>query len=164
MITNPIIWNFVYGVLIGLLFIQPTCHRLLSQVFSSSTLVYGVVVLAVWQYLSGFFGGQGLHQWGVGSALLFIAVLFYTSNNGTQFPQWLVRLGDISFSIYLLHLPVMLLIETIFQRLGYPIYGKGSAMFFLTIAMTIIISGISHQWLELKLSNTIKNWMISSKK
>lgn len=164
MITNPIIWNFVYGVVIGLLFLHPYSNRLLSQLFSSYTLVSSVVVLVLWQYFSGFFGGQGPHQWGVGSALLFLAILFYTSNRGSQFPKWLVRLGDISFSIYLLHLPVMLFIETIFTRIGYPLYSTGSAMFFLTISMTIICSGISHQILELKLSNLVKNWLIPSKR
>ena len=164
MITNPIIWNFVYGVVIGLLFITPLSNRFSSRIFSSFTLVITVTIIVVWQYLSGFFGGQGPLQWGIGSGLLFLAVLFYSSSRVIQFPQWLVRLGDISFSIYLLHLPVKLLIETIFQRVGYPLYGTGSAMFFLTMSMTIICSVLSHKYLELKFSSYVKNLFLPDRR
>jgi len=160
MITNPIIWNFVYGIIIGLLFINPFFNSKLSSLLSSFTLVSLIIALAVWQYLSGFFGGQGPLQWGVGSALLFLAVLFYTNNRPTQFPMWMTRLGDISFSIYLLHLPVRLLIETIFHRIGSPLYGEGSAVFFLTISLTIIFSQLSHKYLEIKLSNYAKKLLL----
>ena len=160
MISNPIIWNFVYGVIIGLLYTSPFFNQYLSRLFSLFTLVSVIVVVSIWQYLSGFLGGLGPFQWGIGSGLLFLAILFHTGKSTISFPKWLIHLGDISFSIYLLHLPVKLLIETIFYKIGYPAYSEGSAMFFLTISMTIIFSNLSYKYLEIRFSNYIKNLLL----
>lgn len=156
MITNPIIWSFIYGVVIGLLYRNQKVRYMLISFFSKKWIFCTVVVLAVWQYLSGFFGGQGPLQWAVGASALFSAFLFYHAGRQTQFPGWLVKLGDISYSIYLLHVPVSFTLTVIFQKLGYPIYGSGPALFFLSISLTLISSHLSYEYLEIKLSNYLK--------
>lgn len=156
LITNPIIWNFVYGVAIGLLYTNKFSFSILTKLFSQLWIVSLFIVLAVWQYLSGFFGGLGPLQWGIGASALFLAFTFYTSNKSILFPAWLIKLGDMSFSIYLLHLPVKILIESIFIKLQYPIYGSGTAMFFLTLSMTVILSSLSYEYIEIKFSNFLR--------
>ena len=157
LITNPIVWNFVYGVIIGLLYTNNFSFSILTKVFSRLWIVSLFIVLAVWQYLSGFFGGLGPLQWGVGSSALFLAFIFYTSNKPIIFPSWLIKLGDMSFSIYLMHFPVKILIETIFKKLQYPVYSSGTAMFFLTISITVILSSLSYEYIEIKFSNFLRN-------
>lgn len=156
MITNPIIWNFVYGIIIGLLFSNHKSNDFLSKLFSNKLLTASVIILACWQYLSGFFGGLGANEWGIGMFFLLLAFIFYTNYHQSVFPNWMVRLGDMSFSLYLLHLPTHLLIKEIFIRLGYPIYAKGMSMFLLSLMMTIIFSSLSYTYLETKFSNYLK--------
>jgi exopolysaccharide production protein ExoZ len=158
MITNPIVWNFVYGVLLGLIYNNQALFRSFSAFFSRKWLVATCIALAAWQYLSGFFGGLGPLQWGMGSALLFAAFIFYTGGRSIQFPAWLVRLGDISFSIYLIHLPVLVAVSYFFNRIGYPVYSTGTGMFFLSLALTLIFSHISYEFLEIRLSNYLKGY------
>lgn len=158
MITNPIIWNFIYGVIIGLIYSNGALSRAFSAFFSKRWLVAICIGLAFWQYLSGFFGGLGPLQWGVGSALLFASFIFHTKGRITKFPNWLVRLGDISFSIYLMHLPVMVAISFVFHKVGYPLYSSGTAMFFLSLSITLIFSHISYEYLEIRLSNYLKSY------
>lgn len=156
MITNPIIWSFIYGVVIGLLHSNQKVRDVLTGFFSRKWIFSTVVVLAVWQYLSGFFGGQGPLQWAIGASALFSAFLFHHAGRQTQFPGWLVKFGDISYSIYLLHVPVSFTLTVIFQKLGYPIYGSGPALFFLSISLTLISSHLSYEYLEIRLSNYLK--------
>ncbi|WAC09283.1 acyltransferase family protein [Dyadobacter pollutisoli] len=158
MITNPIICNFISGVIIGLIYYNGALSRAFSAFFSKKWLVATCIGLALWQYLSGFFGGLGPLQWGVGSALLFTSFIFHTKGRITRFPNWLVRLGDISFSIYLIHLPVMVAISYVFNKVGYPLYSSGTAMFFLSLSMTLIFSHISYEYLEIRLSNYLKSY------
>jgi exopolysaccharide production protein ExoZ len=156
MITNPIIWSFIYGVVIGLLYSNPKVRGLLTHFFSRKWIFNTVVMLAIWQYLSGFFGGQGALQWAIGASALFSAFLFYHAGRQTQFPDWMIRLGDISYSIYLLHVPVSFLITIVFQKLGYPIYSTGPAFFFLSTSLTLISASLSYEYLEIRLSNYLK--------
>ncbi|WP_225865749.1 acyltransferase family protein [Dyadobacter aurulentus] len=158
MITNPIIWNFVYGVVIGLIYIHPGAHAFLSSLFSKKGLTSAVVLLVIWQYLSGFFGGLGPLQWGFGACALFFAIIFHESATKSYFPAWLVRKGDMSFSIYLIHMPVLVIIPIFFAKLGYPVFGSGTAMLFLSVSVTLILSGLSYQYLELKFSSYLKSF------
>lgn len=159
MIMNPIIWNFVYGVVIGLIYINRRLFPFFAMVFSRIWLVFLFISLALWQYWSGFFGGLGPLQWGFGSSLLFIAFLFYNARRPIAFPDWIVKIGDMSFSVYLVHLPVAVAFGQFFKRLGYPVYGTGTAMFFLSICLTMVLSYLSYQYLELRLSNYLKKWI-----
>jgi exopolysaccharide production protein ExoZ len=160
MITNPIIWNFVYGVAIGLMYQHPLSSRWLSVIFSRKSILILALALVIWQYLSGFFGGFGPFQWGLGAVVLFTATLFYSGSRPVNFPSWLIRLGDISFSIYLLHIPILVVLTRIFRKIGYPAFESGTAMFFLTIAVTIVVSSFSYTYLEVGLSNGIKRLFV----
>lgn len=151
LITNPIIWDFVYGVIIGILYISPSMSPIFHFIFSKSIVVVAVVILSVWQYLSGFYGGHGPLNWGFGMSLLCLAVIFHTPKEAVQYPEWLVHLGNMSYSIYLWHIPVAGLITYIFKKISLPAFYVGTSAFFLAGSMTLIISHISYKALEIKL-------------
>ena len=162
LITNPIMWNFVYGIIIGRLFLNKRHFNFLSGIFSIPWIFYSALAFSVWQYLSGFFGGAGPLQWGLGSSILFMAFVFYKSKIPQLFPASLIHLGNMSFSIYLLHLPVQRIIERIFNVLHVPIYSTGISALFLSVCMTLILSHLSYKYLEVKLSNFIKGMFLKS--
>jgi peptidoglycan/LPS O-acetylase OafA/YrhL len=159
MIMNPIIWNFVYGVIIGLIYTNERLFPFFANVFSRVWLVFMFVSLALWQYWSGFFGGLGPLHWGFGSSLLFISFIFFNARRPMHFPDWIVKLGDMSFSVYLVHVPVGVILGHFFRRLGYPMYSTGTAMFLLSLSMTMVVSYLSYQYLELKLSSYLKRFL-----
>jgi exopolysaccharide production protein ExoZ len=151
LITNPIIWEFVYGVIIGLLYTNPISRRLIESFFHIKIITITVVVLVVWQYLSGFYANHGPLNWGMGMALLFLALLFYNTGKCIQYPSWLVYLGNMSYSIYLWHIPVAAVIPMIFGKLALPVFSSGTPAFLLTVSITLIVSHLSYQFLEGKL-------------
>lgn len=151
LITNPIIWEFIYGVIIGLLYVNSYSARLFQNIFQSKTLVFTVITITTWQYLSGFYGGHGPFNWGLSMSALFMALVFYNRNSQIQCPSWLVYLGDMSFSVYLWHVPVSLFITNFFSYLSLPTFSTGTPAFFLTITLTLVVSHLSYQLLEKKL-------------
>lgn len=156
MIANPIVWNFVYGVVIGLAYTNPAMNSRLSVLCSHRWVAYTTLSIVMWQFVSGFLGGFGPLEWGAGSAILFTTFVFHFQKQPQKFPAWLIHMGDISFSIYLLHLPVMVGIAFIFRKMGYPVYGQGTAMFLLSVAVTLVASNVSYEYLELKFSAWIR--------
>jgi len=151
LITNPIIWEFVYGVVIGLFYINPKFNRFFNSIFRIKIVTVTVVVLATWKYLSGFYANHGPFNWGLGMAILFLALIFYTAGKSFTYPSWLVYLGDMSYSIYIWHIPVAATIPMFFNRLALPAFSYGTPAFLLTISLTLIVSHLSHRLLEGKL-------------
>ena len=151
LITNPIIWEFVYGAIIGILYITPATARVFHRIFQSPTVVITVVVIVVWQYLSGFYGGHGPFYWGLSMAFLFLALIFYNRGRSIKYPAWLVYLGDISFSVYVWHVPMAVFVTYFFELLSAPMFAIGTPAFFLTLCLTLIFSHISYQLLEKRL-------------
>ncbi|WP_159477162.1 acyltransferase [Dyadobacter sp. 3J3] len=151
LITNPIIWEFVYGTIIGLFYITPIPASICQIIFQSRTVVISVIVIAVWQYFSGFYGGHGPLYWGLSMAMAFMAMIFYTRGKSIKYPSWLIYLGDISFSVYLWHVPVAVLIHYIFDLLSIPALWSGAPTLFLNVSFTLILSHISYQLIEKKL-------------
>ncbi|MBO9611855.1 MAG: acyltransferase [Dyadobacter sp.] len=164
MITNPIIWNFVCGVFLGLAYYHDALHERLRTLFSIKMVAPTALCLAVWQFLSGFLGGFGPLEWGLGSTLVFAAFVFHYQERIPKFPSWLVRLGDMSFSIYLLHVPVVVGLGFLFRKLGFPVYGEGTAMFLLSLALTLIASHLSYEYIEVKLTSYLSRWLREGKR
>ncbi|MGG7661727.1 acyltransferase family protein [Dyadobacter sp. BHUBP1] len=163
MITNPIIWNFVCGVFLGLAYYHNSMHERIRALLSIKMVAPTVLCLAIWQFLSGFLGGFGPLEWGLGSTLVFAAFVFHYQERIQKFPSWLVRLGDMSFSIYLLHVPIVVGLGFLFRKLGFPVYSEGTAMFLLSLALTLIGSRISYEYIEVKLTSYLSQWLRKSK-
>lgn len=153
MVTNPIIWNFVCGVLLGLAYYNRAFYEWIRAFLSWNMMAPTLLSLAIWQFLSGFLGGFGPFEWGLGSVTVFAVFVFHYQERIQKFPSWLVRLGDMSFSIYLLHVPIVVGLGFLFRKLGFPVYGEGTAMFFLSVAVTLIASHLSYEYLEVRLTS-----------
>lgn len=159
MVANPIIWNFVCGVFLGLAYYNRGLHEQIRAFLSLKMVAPTLLCLAIWQFLSGFLGGFGPLEWGLGSTVIFAVFVFHYQERIQKFPSWLVSLGDMSFSIYLLHVPVVVGLGFLFRKLGFPVYSEGTAMFLLSLALTFIASRISYEYIELKLTSYLSQWL-----
>lgn len=164
MITNPIIWNFVCGVFLGLAYYHDVLHDRIRAFLSWNLVAPTLLCLAIWQFLSGFLGGFGPFEWGLGSTAIFAVFVFHYQERIQKFPSWLVRLGDMSFSMYLLHVPIVVGLGFLFRKMGFPVYSEGTAMFLLSLALTFIASRLSYEYLELKFTSYLSQWLDAGKK
>lgn len=106
--TNPLVWEFFAGVVIGAWY-QSSPSRLLRNPRVLTTFAVLAATLVIWQQGSDVREGHGPLRWGVPTALLVWALAMLDRVRRLQPPRWMIFLGDISFSLYLFHvLPQML--------------------------------------------------------
>ena len=146
--TNPIIWEFAVGALIGIIYINKYLHQTIQR-YTPNWIPYAVLVFVVWQFVSGFRGGHGITNWGISAILLIVVSVFYFDTK--NYSQRLIFLGEISYSLYLVHLPVQLLLSRIFDLNNLPMLRQGQSMLFLTVGVSILSAYLSHEILEKKL-------------
>lgn len=137
LMTNPIIWQFAAGVLIGLVY--PHMARL--PVATRVPFLIAAVVLAVQHFSVNQYVGHGLMASGTVLALLLAAVAFNDSWLGRVTPRWLVFVGDISFSVYLIHIVTM--------RQMYKVFPAGGPLLFAaSMAAALFLGWLSYRYIE----------------
>ena len=92
----------------------------------------------------------GMYYWsafiGFPSTVLFLALLDHKGVFVVAFKK-LAFLGDISYSVYLLHFPIQLVFIAI--SLAFPIDFSKVWIFLLYVSVTVALSVASHKWLEI---------------
>ena len=150
--TSPLLWEFALGALIALAYrsrfriANPTAVRVLA---ASS------VVIFVWQVLAGT-GRHGVLHWGVPSALLLLSLLLAHKEMPLPVPAWLIWLGDISFSLYLVHLIVQRGLGAALPKLGFSKWRMGFGFFIGSAALSIILAAVSHRFVERRLGARLR--------
>ena len=106
--TNPIVWEFGVGVVIGVLYQRPP-SILLRNARVLTTLAVLAAMLVLWQQGSEVREGHGPLRWGLPAMVLVWSLAMLDRVRTIRPPRWMIFLGDISFSLYLFHvLPQML--------------------------------------------------------
>lgn len=142
LVLNPMIYLFLVGVLIGL------THSYLAKIPSKVMTFFAgfTLVTCVYFFSGGEFIGHGLNSSGWILALLMLFVILSENTIGKFIPRSLIRLGDISYSLYLIHTLVNNGLVGRFQNLGLQ---PGWVMFALSIAISLMLAVISWRYIEL---------------
>lgn len=130
---NPMVLEFVFGCLIGLLYVRLGSGAagwgragagvaMLGAVLLAATIFtgYGRVNNQDW-IMSGYFGWLRVGVWGIPAALLVGGTIFWNPAMRSLPARVLVFLGDASYSIYLCTLPARSVVEhfwNVFGRFG----------------------------------------------
>lgn len=118
-LTNPLLLEFLAGVWIGWLTIGAPRRSLPAGRASGWTLIALSVLLYAAGIAYGFDRVPSVAIWGVPSALLVLGAIV-VERSGRGVPAWakpFVRLGDSSYSLYLIHLLVIDLIILTFRAM-----------------------------------------------
>ena len=98
--------------------------------------------------------------WG-GVGFLLVLIFFIIELCGIKAPQAAIQLGNASFSLYLLHYyPVMLLDRMVFHFEHLTLFSLTGVCF--AIAVSVILALLSHEWVEKRFSDRLKNRLIKS--
>jgi peptidoglycan/LPS O-acetylase OafA/YrhL len=150
--TNPLVWLFVAGVVIGL--INRTNVRL--PAFWASVLAASALSIYAFQYASGWQAQHNIAQGGLIASVLVLALVVANKTVAFHVPRQLVLLGNVSFSLYLLHPWVQERTEASFVANGWGDYARGFSFLFLTTAIAIVLAAISYRVLERGLGEWVK--------
>lgn len=151
-LSNPIIIKFLIGAISGFVYFKINKYNLKKESCIISILLLAYVF---YKLLTGSEHPISLSiAVPIGFLVLFLAL---SDNEITKFlPKSLLWLGDISFSLYLIHMP---LIFSLFSRLGpaenSPLLGIPYAI--LAISLSIIAAYFFNKYIETKTTKWLKN-------
>lgn len=150
-ITNPIILEFLLGVLIAWLYLRiktilkfiPTTCILIALLSYIALIAYSNNVPIsdkIWN-LYGFVGMRRFLIWGIPSAFLVAGCLFMEKNNQLARlwnNKWLQLTGNASFSIYLVHITVFSLLTMLYKGTGF--FLNPDLAIWLQLALAVFVS------------------------
>jgi peptidoglycan/LPS O-acetylase OafA/YrhL len=143
--TSPLILLFVAGALIGLLYHAPKPARGPSR--SAIALVCIAVALVALQFALAFRPYHGVLHWGLTLIPLVLVVALASRRIEIPVPRWLEYLGDISFSLYLLHTIVLGIVFSLVRAHAQSWLVTRVAVV-AAILVTIAVAAVSHRYAE----------------
>jgi len=152
-ITNPIIFEFGIGVLAGMFYFKLKENRYLSSGFISLSCFISVAFLIA---------TGSLKAYSIISAIAFFFVVLFFSIQSDKIvkitPRFFIVLGNISFSWYLIHTPLLYIASLKFDKY-YPGAINSFSGFGILLALSIFLAWISHRYLEIVLTRKIKTFI-----
>lgn len=159
LLTNPVFLEFIIGAIVGYLYLK------LKNITSSTKIqaIASFISLTLFMYLIYGIYNESLRAFNTESAIILgVFILFITLADPLlkkYIPHILTYLGDISFSLYLLHgaigSAVMKRMEP-FELSNY----KGIVTVIIAISLSIFISHLTHKYIEIRLTRKLKKRML----
>lgn len=145
MMTNPLIWMFIIGVALGALYHSRL--RLLDRHIAIG-LVFAAAAGVGCQYAIHYRTYHGVLNWGLTLIPFFLALSLLDKQRALRPPRALTYLGDISFSLYLLHPFVQGAFDSVARTVRPDALPKGFAPIVATTILSIATASLSYRYLE----------------
>lgn len=141
--SSPMMLEFIFGMTLY----EYRCY--LAKVFGSRQVLIMCITTYLILFMSGyryFFGPLNFGLWGI---ILAVGTVCYEQKNEIKHNSTLSFFGDISYSIYLVHIVVIEFFRTYWP--DFPIYnqGPGLARFIMLMSISIGISYLSFKFIEM---------------
>jgi peptidoglycan/LPS O-acetylase OafA/YrhL len=157
-VTNPIIWEFAMGVVAGRLFLMPFA---VPRTRLWGALVIACAGLLVNMSVTGMVDNHGPIGWGAPMALLFFAITLACKQSEPRVPRSLVWLGDISYSLYLMHFIVFTFVAHLFAALGAGPKVHTVAFVICVFPLPFFAAGLSRRYVENGISLRFRRRLLS---
>ena len=154
--TDSIILEFAVGM--GMFYVL---RAMFERVKRIRAVVYAVLLLCVllvgymwWSYGNATVSAYvQILRWGIPAVMILCAVFY--AGCVLRIPKWLVRLGDMSFSVYLIHYYPMRVLNKLIHHTQTPGV-KEIALTLVTVAATLVAAWICYWLIEVKFTNFIR--------
>lgn len=153
-ITNPIMLNFVLGMIAYYIF-NKSIKIKLKFLLPVSYTILGISILLL---ASGKFTGHGITNFGIISFLGFMSIIFIVELNNTHIHKWLLFLGNISYSLYLSHVVIILSLEK--YKESFPLIGETEGFAKVTgiLMYSLILSSLMFYFVEKPSIKALRNY------
>lgn len=148
MISNPLMLCFLIGVSIGLFYCSD------SKLPSSFSINIGLAASAAIFCLSLAYGESSELKYYlsiIGLGLIFLFLMMKEKQKPLHFNQYLVKLGDVSFSIYLVHTIIIVFLSDTLRQWGIP----GSCIFLVNLALILLSALLLYSLIEKKMTSDL---------
>lgn len=142
--SNPIVLEFLAGIYIG--------YFLLSEKYLPKWICWLLITVSVASYfvssaLVNDIEAYRAALWGLPSAFIVYSFLCL-EHRGLKAPRFLEQLGDSSYSLYLSHLFVVMIIAFIWRNLGFEGYVSNGIYIVVSVIAVLAISELSYRYIE----------------
>lgn len=158
-LTCPMLWEFFTGALIGKIYLSRFCLDTLS----ATLLSLFATAFVVWFLVTGVSNEMGYTGWAAPYALLLFALTIGSKSTNIKWPRSLVWVGNVSFSLYLVH---PFVIHPIYQLLWERVL-PGAIMnnvwfMFMLLVLSLALAAVSYRYLEAGLSEWLRVRLLRS--
>lgn len=157
LLTSPLIWEFAAGVAIGLIYFSKFKIENKSFAFFLCAITAAIVV---WANLSKLSFGMGLNGWGWSLTLMFFALTIASKTVHLKFPAWLIWVGNISYSLYLIHPFFVKPVFDVLWETSLREYIRDPSFSLVVVGLSIFFAALSHKYLEVRLSDFVRDKLL----
>lgn len=155
--VNPVIWDFVAGVAIGLLYHS---RVRIKRVWITITLLFVSMAFVIWWAAPTRATFHGIGNWGLPLACFFATAALIAKERRIAPPAFIVWVGEISFSTYLFHIIVISIIRALAGTLGLASLVATPITVVVAIALSIVYGSIVNYFLERRLAEFVKHRLL----
>ncbi len=143
--ANPISFDFILGLIAFYIFkaSKNTQYGLGVKVMASVGFAFGVLC---WN--SGFMFGHGLSKFGGIAFIIFMSVVFGELAFKFKIPKSIIFLGDISYSVYIIHIVVIYSYNEFGKLVPFIPQQNGFSLFVFLVSISILLSYVMHRFIE----------------
>ena len=151
-LSSPMFYEFITGMFIYWLYSHIKPSILTSQL--TKPLLISSVMVSLLFFFSGYNGGHGLFNCGIFAAILLTSLVIYEKCHSIKHYKSLIFLGDISYSLYLVHPLVLVMLSSgVLVTTAYSPHKGFSNLYFILIiclfASTILYNLIEKRFVLL---------------
>lgn len=157
-ITSPLIWEFVIGVVIGWIYFTPLKF---PNPLVARYIAWISVAFTFWWIISGIKGGVGITHWGFPLAIMVFCFVIASKTYDFKVPKGLIWLGNISFSLYLVHPIITDISAVLLWETPARVAIQDPSFLPLMIILSLALASLSHHFLENLLSNKIRDSLLN---
>jgi hypothetical protein len=157
--VNPIVWDFVFGMLAAWLYDSRLVCRNVKMIHAMTCLSL-VALLAGWHRMGmvNFFGPGG---WGAPLAIAFLGVVMLAKIGRLAVPAWSVWLGEISYSLYLVHVYVFEAMQRIVAHMPLTPSAANYVLFVARPLVAVLCAWGTFVWVERPASEWMRKSLLA---
>jgi exopolysaccharide production protein ExoZ len=159
LIVNPIVWDFIIGMIAAWLYFRDfkikrsiTVYVLVIAAFAS--------LLIGWHRL-GMMNFFGPHGWAAPMSILFFGFVMLAKIEALNVPAWTVALGNMSYSLYLVHVYVFEIAQRVANVLPMSHEASDIALFAIRPVLALIFAWLTYRYIEAPMSSWMRKWLLN---
>ena len=157
-ITSPFMWEFAAGAAIGWLYRSRFGPHDRGLLLSFAAIAVTVVL---WQLFSEYKSGHGPTRWGPAMVLMVLALALYDKRYRIHVPPALIWLGNVSFSLYLVHRVVQGPLPRYLRGKDLQGLVNGGPWFLMSTVLALVLAYWSYRLLEQGLAERMRRWILA---
>ena len=155
---NPIVWDFIIGMIGGWLY-AADFKIARSRTIYAMLMVSCVLLLLGWNRM-GMVDFFGPHGWGAPMTILFFGAVMLAKVDALNVPAWSVWLGNISYSLYLVHVYVFEILQRVASVIPMGQSTANTVLFVSRPIVAVICAWVTFRYVEAPISTWARKGLL----